>query len=36
VGRASQGTYPAGVRRIEVKDEWLDADKQYAASLALA
>jgi hypothetical protein len=31
-----KGTYPAGVRRIEVKDEWLEADKQYAASLAPA
>jgi hypothetical protein len=30
------GTYPAGVRRIELKDEWLEADKQYAASLAPA
>lgn len=30
------GTYPAGVRRLEVKDEWLEADKQYAASLAPA
>lgn len=27
------GTYPAGVRRIDLKDEWLEADKQYAASL---
>jgi hypothetical protein len=31
-----KGTYPAGVRRLEIKDEWLDADKQYAASLARA
>jgi Domain of unknown function (DUF4760) len=31
-----KGTYPANVRRIELKDEWLDADKQYAASLAPA
>jgi hypothetical protein len=31
-----KGTYPAGVRRIRLKDEWLDADKQYAASLAPA
>jgi hypothetical protein len=31
-----KGTYPVGVRRIRVKDEWLDADKQYAASLAPA
>jgi hypothetical protein len=28
------GTYPRGLRRLEVKDEWLEADKQYAASLA--
>jgi hypothetical protein len=25
------GTYPAGVRRIALKDEWLEADTQYAA-----
>lgn len=31
-----KGTYPAGVRRTELKDEWLEADKQYAASLAPA
>ena len=31
-----KGTYPAGLRRIDLKDEWLDADKQYAASLAPA
>jgi hypothetical protein len=31
-----KGTYPAGVRRIALKDEWLEADKQYAASLAPA
>jgi hypothetical protein len=30
------GNYPSGARRIEIKDEWLDADKQYAASLAPA
>jgi hypothetical protein len=30
------GTYPVGVRRIEVNDKWLEADKQYAASLAPA
>lgn len=29
-----KGTYPAGVRHIDLKDEWLEADKQYAASLA--
>lgn len=28
------GTYPAGTRRIELNDEWLEADKQYVASLA--
>lgn len=31
-----KGTYPAGVRRIDLKDEWLDADRQYVASLAPA
>jgi Domain of unknown function (DUF4760) len=31
-----KGTYPPNVRRIELKDQWLDADKQYAASLAPA
>jgi Domain of unknown function (DUF4760) len=31
-----KGTYPAGVRRIALDDEWLEADKQYAASLAPA
>jgi hypothetical protein len=29
-----KGAYPAGMRRIEVKDEWLAADMQYAASPA--
>jgi hypothetical protein len=29
-----EGTYPSGVRRIDLKDEWLEADVQYAASLA--
>jgi hypothetical protein len=29
-------TYRAGARRIGLKDGWLDADKQYAASLAPA
>jgi hypothetical protein len=29
-----RGTYPVGVRRITVKDQWLEADEQYAASLA--
>lgn len=30
------GTYPAGTRRMELKDEWFEADKQYVASLASA
>jgi hypothetical protein len=30
------GTYPAGARRLELKDEWLETDKQYAASLVPA
>jgi Domain of unknown function (DUF4760) len=30
------GTYPAGVRRLELKYPWLEADKQYTASLAPA
>ncbi|HZZ00555.1 MAG TPA: DUF4760 domain-containing protein [Candidatus Baltobacteraceae bacterium] len=30
------GTYPAGMSRLEVQDDWLEADKQYAASLAPA
>ena len=34
--RYPSGTYPAGVRRIELNYEWLEADKQYAASLAPA
>lgn len=29
-----KGTYPHGVRRIEIKDAWLAADRQYAASLS--
>jgi hypothetical protein len=29
----SNGTYPPGVRRIELKDTWLEADTQWAASL---
>jgi Domain of unknown function (DUF4760) len=29
-----KGTYPAGARRVGLRDEWLEADKQYAASLA--
>ena len=31
-----KGTYPAGVRRFTLKDEFLEADKQYAVSLATA
>jgi hypothetical protein len=31
-----KGTYPAGAQRIELNDEWLEADKQYVASLAPA
>ena len=27
-----KGTYPVGVRRIDLKDEWLEPDKEYAAS----
>jgi hypothetical protein len=33
---AHPSTYPAGVRRMELEDEWLEADKQYAASFATA
>jgi Domain of unknown function (DUF4760) len=36
LGAHPKGTYPAGESRIELKDEWLEADKQYAASLAPA
>lgn len=31
-----QGTYPAALRRIALKDAFLEADKQYVASLAPA
>lgn len=31
-----KGTYPAGARRIDLKDEWLEADERYAATLAPA
>jgi hypothetical protein len=31
-----EGSYPARKRRLAVKDEWLEADRQYAASLATA
>jgi len=27
-----KGAYPSGVRRLNLKDEWLAADTQYAAS----
>jgi hypothetical protein len=30
----AKGTYPPGARRIELQDEWLEADLQYASSLA--
>lgn len=30
------GSYPSGVRRIDLKDDWLEADTHYAASLATA
>ena len=30
------GTYPSVIRRIDLKDEWLEADRRYAASLAPA
>jgi hypothetical protein len=32
----AKGTYPAGARRLVLSYPWLDADKQYAASLAPA
>ena len=32
----ARGTYPAGMRRLVLKDEWLEADQQYAAALAPA
>ena len=31
-----KGNYPAGVRRIEIKDEWLEADRRYSAALVPA
>ncbi len=31
----AKGTYPPDARRIELQDEWLDADLHYAASLAI-
>lgn len=30
------GNYPRNAPRLELNDEWLEADKQYAASLAPA
>ena len=30
----SGGTYPPNMRRIELEDDWLDADRRYDASLA--
>lgn len=30
------GDYPAGIRRIDLNDEWLGVDKQYAATRARA
>ena len=30
------GGYPRGAPRMRLDDEWLEADKQYDASLALA
>ena len=32
----ASGAYPAGVRRIALKNEWFEADRQYAASRAPA
>jgi hypothetical protein len=31
-----KGSYPVGMRRIDLKDEWLEADMEYAASLPRA
>jgi len=31
-----KGAYPSVTRRLKVEDEWLAADRQYAASLAPA
>jgi hypothetical protein len=30
-----KGAYPVGMRRIDLKDEWLEPDKEYAASRGL-
>jgi hypothetical protein len=29
-----RGSYPEGMRRIRLKDEWLEADQKYSASLS--
>jgi hypothetical protein len=34
VAAHANGTYPPGVRRIELKDDWLEPDAQYVGSLA--
>jgi len=31
-----EGSYPEGMRRIALHDEWREADRKYAASLAKA
>jgi hypothetical protein len=31
-----KGSYPSGVRRLALNDEWLEADKRYATTLAPA
>jgi len=36
LGAHPAGAYPAGVRRVNLKNEWLEADRQYAASRASA
>jgi hypothetical protein len=36
LARHPDGEYPAGVRRVDLNDEWLAADAQYAASRARA
>lgn len=35
-GRFPNGTYPAGMRRMELNYPWLESDRQYAASLVSA
>jgi hypothetical protein len=34
LAKHSRGTYPPGIRRIDVEDVWLDVDSQYAPSRA--